>query len=888
MSKGSLEKDTIGPGKLGICTFPAEVSDADIACILIWDRVLTDNERQKIEKWLGGKYGISIEHDVELDGNAKQYVAAVDVGVSREGELAQMPDILPLSLLQPTENLSSRFTDTLHEIVRLEVDVPRLEKETAANLAEITYALSRKVGFEERRRSSLAETKNMLSLLENTLEELSSNEAPHATFYKGSNFTGESFTMAPNEEKSEMEPGWKNQIRSIKCDVGLNVRFNISRPSEINFTGTVSHAKLDINASGKELFLSLLREWSNHQSTATWSASHTFEILGWGRMSSWTGVSFTTPPRIITLKVTAIDRAAKSTFKDSLSKELQSLRSISNNRQRQHDREKNTIYADFQMKESAYQQKKEELKTAKAKLEALRKERVGVPPPQMMRLFHTDPRGLTVSSALLGFAYSDSQPTLFDSAIGRMALYFKGLNEQFFSAYYDVNTARARWSLPAGSGSLSLVSYVSDSQINSTTLVVAKGGDADHCSVTIQNVKTGLTETWTDVPREVAAFALVLNGKAREKVFVGKLKTRLSGAAITSIALKDSLPREAPVGSTLIVEDNSSGSKLTTKLIVGAKANGGSKQISINSATPTINVDAKIYLLRYDYAAKASVNRAGYILEHGNLHVQVVVGSTTGKVGNATAKRIADAQSPQWVGDAPGSALYFDGSDDYLAGQDAKTFQQEGDISMEAWARPSEVTGDARLIHCKTQSSGYSLGLRQQALNSALSFNGGADDHVILPTASEVGMTNHDFTVEAWVKVNTGAKAKDQPILGNNIAKNSHGLHLMIRDNKPLMAFFHNDLQDDKTVLTKGTWYHLAFRYTAATKEQAIFVNGDLTKSGTAPGGHYQGTSELYIGRASASYLHGELDDVRIWNIAGIRNTSNRTCRDVSGDRNRA
>ena len=62
-------KSTIGgvvaPGQLGFCaagTYGGEKSEADIAAVLIWDRVLSDKERQKVEKWLAEKYGIKLKH----------------------------------------------------------------------------------------------------------------------------------------------------------------------------------------------------------------------------------------------------------------------------------------------------------------------------------------------------------------------------------------------------------------------------------------------------------------------------------------------------------------------------------------------------------------------------------------------------------------------------------------------------------------------------------------------------------------------------------------------------------------------------------------------------------------------------------------------------------
>nr|WP_236142655.1 LamG domain-containing protein [Nostoc sp. CMAA1605] len=68
---GVLKGNTGGsaaPGKLGLCKggLNVEASDADIAAVLIWDRVLSETERQKVEKWLGEQYGIPVNHAVNI------------------------------------------------------------------------------------------------------------------------------------------------------------------------------------------------------------------------------------------------------------------------------------------------------------------------------------------------------------------------------------------------------------------------------------------------------------------------------------------------------------------------------------------------------------------------------------------------------------------------------------------------------------------------------------------------------------------------------------------------------------------------------------------------------------------------------------------------------
>ena len=690
------------------------------------------------------------------------------------------------------------------EISGLETEIATLNTEIATLNSEIQSA--------ETKIATIPTVEGDIRQLENTL---TNYEKPKTvTFHEHSGGRGGSLTMKTGDKKSYVGAGWNDKISNISWSSGVKIECY----EHSNYRGR------------KWTFLGASSGWNDNISS--------IKILQSNELKSQiqeTKDQITAKERELTL------------IKDLRDRLLPSIKT--------QKYQKNTLLTTKQGK----------LNTKSARLTELRHVKIGVPPSQPMNQFHTDPRGLTVSSGLLGFAYTDSQPYLFESALGRMAIYFKGANKQFFSAYYDVNTARASWSLVAGSGSLTLVSRASDSQVNNTTIVVANGGDADHCNVTLENTRIGLTETWNDIPREASAFAQVLNGEAGEKSFVGKLKTSLSGVATTTIDLKDSLPRESPAGSTLLVEDSSSGSKQTSKLIVSAKAASGAKQITITSATPTLAADAKVYLLLYDYASKASSNRPGYTLDNGNLQVDVVVGSATGNVANATASRTTEAQSPQWTADAPGSALYFDGTDDYLDGQQHSSFQHQGDITLEAWARPLDFTGETRLIHCKSGASHYSLGLREIPVKSALSLDG-SGDYVTLATAPKLGLTNHDFTVEAWVKVNSAAPETDQPILGNVSGKDNAELHLVIRNNKPYLVFFGNDLADP-TVLTKGTWYHLAFRYTAATKQQVIFVNGDQTSRRTASA-HYSGTGNLFIGRISTGHLQGELDELRIWNIA--------------------
>jgi hypothetical protein len=134
-----------------------------------------------------------------------------------------------------------------------------------------------------------------------------------------------------------------------------------------------------------------------------------------------------------------------------------------------------------------------------------------------MPLLHVDPTGLTLSGALLGFAWSDRPPLLFESVDGRVSLYFRGQNGQFFVAYYDVLAQRSQYTLEAKteSGSRSLVKLIARSPVQGmSTIEVYDADNTESCAVRITNSETGIVESWKRVPRQVQAFADVLNGTA--------------------------------------------------------------------------------------------------------------------------------------------------------------------------------------------------------------------------------------------------------------------------------------------------------------------------------------------------------------------------------------
>ena len=146
--------------------------------------------------------------------------------------------------------------------------------------------------------------------------------------------------------------------------------------------------------------------------------------------------------------------------------------------------------------------------------------------------------------------------------------------------------------------------------------------------------------------------------------------------------------------------------------------------------------------------------------------------------------------------------------------------------------------------------------------NFALHFDG-LDGYVNLVDANILGITNNTFTVESWIKV-INYDGSDETVFGGS---DPEPLHFVIRDQKPHMGFYLNDLPGN-TLIEIDTWYHIAWRYQISNGEQAIFVNGQLDNSET---GHspYLHTDILKIGKADVyPTFNGIIDDFRIWDYA--------------------
>jgi len=229
-----------------------------------------------------------------------------------------------------------------------------------------------------------------------------------------------------------------------------------------------------------------------------------------------------------------------------------------------------------------------------------------------MSLLHTDSDGLSTSGALLGFAHTSDTPQLFDSAMGKLALYFQGTNEQFFTAYYDTKTARAQRVIDIGGKKVNFLARSVGAESNSATINISAGDSDDTCQVTIANSQIGITETWNKVPRSPRMFSKVINGQAKP-LYLGQVG-KTSGT-VTELTLVESTNRQLAAGAVLKIGDT----QVTTTAAVPVNATS----IPINSASVDIEVDTPVYLVVYDYAANASVTSSALEFDGTNDYVEL-------------------------------------------------------------------------------------------------------------------------------------------------------------------------------------------------------------------------------------------------------------------------
>jgi hypothetical protein len=496
----------------------------------------------------------------------------------------------------------------------------------------------------------------------------------------------------------------------------------------------------------------------------------------------------------------------------------------------------------------------------------------------IMPLVHVDASGLSLSGGLLGFAWTQETPLLFDSATGSLALYFRGLDNQFFATYFNTFTERARYPLTDKNKQESVICVARSTDLDMDRIVVEVSGDehSDTCTITINGA--GMVETWTKVPRNPERLARVLNGEAghyENKRLVGYREYIGSGFFVTgrgqlSLNIPDGVRRALEAGAALQVGE--------TRAWVLEAVGDGAINIPITCETLSFATEKlPVYFMEYDYAADAQTTKVPGDLFGGSLLIRALpVGS--GMVGNQRVTSGATVTS-KWTAAAPGSTLTFDGASSYARLADSSLLNQldaVDDLTLEAWVRPNYMEGSARVIQHQSDRSNYTLGLHRP--ESALVFDG--QSYIDLGAGVTLG---DSFTQEVWIyptsdNVNYHGFLGYQPTTSPERPPSlwvfqKEKIHAGFGDGENWNSFITPD-----PVLTLDTWNHVALTFDGTAYK--VYINGLLIfETSELAGKQPVNTPIKYIGRMD-NFFTGRLDEVRLWQRA-------RTAGEIQADMNR-
>jgi hypothetical protein len=392
-----------------------------------------------------------------------------------------------------------------------------------------------------------------------------------------------------------------------------------------------------------------------------------------------------------------------------------------------------------------------------------------------MAHIHTDPLGLTVSGGLLGFAHAQSTPLLFDSAVGQMSLYFQGSNQQFFVAYYNTTTSRARYELSTeDSKNVYLTARSAGSEMGTLeiTVAAADNGNSEQCDVTISNSTSHISETWQNVPRRADHFVALLNGQRAEPIYIGELGADISGTPST-LTLSAGAKQALPAGLTLRIGEST---YVTTRQECPRQATS----IAITSpAVATMPANTPIYRLPYyyDYANATVANKPGYSLRNGSL--LVVVNNAGGSIENVqdgTASSTGNVPDSRWVPDAPGHTYTFRDVDDFMTLDTTNNtlvqVDAPSDLTLEAWVSPSAVTADTPVIYHRSSNSTYALALKPDGSSRYFVLGRVGNNWIQSRESIPTGSWNHLAATYNQSYALQFAAGDDVVECGNNIALN--------------------------------------------------------------------------------------------------------------------
>ncbi|MDX1520014.1 MAG: LamG-like jellyroll fold domain-containing protein [Anaerolineae bacterium] len=158
---------------------------------------------------------------------------------------------------------------------------------------------------------------------------------------------------------------------------------------------------------------------------------------------------------------------------------------------------------------------------------------------------------------------------------------------------------------------------------------------------------------------------------------------------------------------------------------------------------------------------------------------------------------------------------------------------------------------------------------------TALSLDG-VDDHIHLPSPAALRL-DHDFTVEAWIKIDDPSNDRPLAVVGSiapqQANRDNQVLCLGHRAGKPYLSFFNNTLESPNAL--DEQWHFVSWHYELATETMRIFVDGVVVAEQNGRPA-YTGAAIAYIGRWDdwdeagqiyiSHYFKGQIGEIRVWN----------------------
>ncbi|MFE7131708.1 LamG-like jellyroll fold domain-containing protein [Streptomyces sp. NPDC057638] len=487
-----------------------------------------------------------------------------------------------------------------------------------------------------------------------------------------------------------------------------------------------------------------------------------------------------------------------------------------------------------------------------------------------------DATGLSSAGALLKFARTDATPFLMDGAAGRMTLYFRGANGQFFAAYLDTGTQRGSQQLTGGGQTVLLTARdpgvdlgpgtttitVSDHTLNGTVI-------AERCDLTI--TRGTERETFPGLPRAARGLVAAVSGLPGESVPVGTVAS-VQGSSVTLAA---GAPLALPAAGYLRIGG--------TCHRVSTAVERGATTVTVTPA-PAAAVGAVVSLVDYD-TSLATASRPGASLDGGSRWVTVGAARDDLPVPNGTATARTPGHGSRWRGDSPGRAFTFDGTAQRLSLPAARLDQvttPAGDLSVEAWIKPARpASSPARILHTNRGTTKAALGLvTAPSLPGAATFDPGTDQTILIDPWNPLA---GDFTIECWLK----RAPTSQP--GNPaLAIESNALVMGFTSEGKFEFQLRNDTGAPSDVVTTtdvcpvGEWHHWAVTFDRATRLQTVVRDGVEVARQTAANLPRQRVN-LVVGRdANPAYWYysGSMAELRGWSVA-------RTPADINADKGR-